>query len=208
MNNKAIASLLTAAALGVFALGAAHADINPVAPGTPTITPVAAGYAYTYPIVLTSTETLVTGNEFTFFDVNGLVAGSEVAPSTDWTASSALLGPIATGSFSSSPTVDSPSLYNVTFTYAGPTVVGSPTDLGTFGFTSIYALANTPESFSAVAEQSGGTILNSNATTYIGPTVSATTVPEPATVVPFILGGLGLLALIVRKNRRTSSVTA
>jgi hypothetical protein len=33
-------------------------------------------------------------------------------------------------------------------------------------------------------------------------------VPEPATAVPFVLGGLGLLALIVRKNRRASSVTA
>ena len=36
----------------------------------------------------------------------------------------------------------------------------------------------------------------------------ATAVPEPASVVPFLLGGLGLMALIVRKNRRASSVTA
>ena len=34
------------------------------------------------------------------------------------------------------------------------------------------------------------------------------TVPEPATVVPFMLGGLGLLGLIVRKTRRTSSAAA
>ena len=33
-------------------------------------------------------------------------------------------------------------------------------------------------------------------------------VPEPATLVPFGLGGLGLLGLIVRKNRRTSSAAA
>lgn len=42
-------------------------------------------------------------------------------------------------------------------------------------------------------------------------TFSATTpssvVPEPATVVPFILGGLGLLGLAVRKSRRTSGAT-
>lgn len=31
-------------------------------------------------------------------------------------------------------------------------------------------------------------------------------VPEPATVVPFVLGGLGLLGLVVRKSRRTSGV--
>ena len=42
-------------------------------------------------------------------------------------------------------------------------------------------------------------------------TFSATTpssvVPEPATVVPFLLGGLGLLGLVVRKARRTSGAT-
>ena len=32
--------------------------------------------------------------------------------------------------------------------------------------------------------------------------------PEPATVVPFMLGGLGLLGLIVRKTRRTSGAAA
>lgn len=32
-------------------------------------------------------------------------------------------------------------------------------------------------------------------------------VPEPATVVPFLLGGLGLLGLVVRKARRTSGAT-
>ena len=42
-------------------------------------------------------------------------------------------------------------------------------------------------------------------------TFSATTpssvVPEPATVVPFVLGGLGLLGLVARKARRTSGAT-
>jgi len=34
------------------------------------------------------------------------------------------------------------------------------------------------------------------------------TVPEPASVIPFALGGLGLLGLIVRKTRRTSGAAA
>ena len=34
------------------------------------------------------------------------------------------------------------------------------------------------------------------------------TVPEPATLVPFALGGLGLLGLIARKTRRTSGAAA
>ncbi len=33
-------------------------------------------------------------------------------------------------------------------------------------------------------------------------------VPEPATVVPFLFGGLGLLALAVRKKRKAASITA
>lgn len=34
--------------------------------------------------------------------------------------------------------------------------------------------------------------------------VAASTVPEPATIVPFVLGGLALLGLVVRKTRRVS----
>lgn len=39
--------------------------------------------------------------------------------------------------------------------------------------------------------------------TFSGTTPSSV-VPEPATVIPFVLGGLGLLGLAVRKSRRTS----
>ncbi|MGI4788618.1 MAG: hypothetical protein ACRYFS_07185 [Janthinobacterium lividum] len=37
---------------------------------------------------------------------------------------------------------------------------------------------------------------------------AVTTVPEPATFVPFAIGGLALLGLIARKTRRTSSISA
>ena len=37
---------------------------------------------------------------------------------------------------------------------------------------------------------------------------SPTPTPEPATVVPFLFGGLGLLALAVRKTRKAASLTA
>ncbi len=40
--------------------------------------------------------------------------------------------------------------------------------------------------------------------TFSATTPAPSVVPEPATVVPFILGGLGLLGLAVRKSRRTS----
>ena len=37
---------------------------------------------------------------------------------------------------------------------------------------------------------------------------TTTTVPEPATLAPFVLGGLGLLGLIARKTRRTNGAAA
>ena len=40
--------------------------------------------------------------------------------------------------------------------------------------------------------------------TFSASTVPPAPTPEPATVVPFLMGGLGLLALAVRKNRRSS----
>lgn len=208
--NATILSLAAATAFGAMAVSAAHADINPVAPGIPTITGTGP-YTYTYGVELSSTETLVSGNFFTMFDVNGLISGSEVAPA-GFTASENFTGPNAQGDFNSAPAaIDSASILNVTYTYSGPTVAGNPnapTGLGNFSFQSIYPVASTRESFTAVAELSGTSVLNANGTSYVGPTVSATTVPEPATVVPFLLGGLGLMALIVRKNRKASSVTA
>lgn len=205
MNIK-LAIAMGAASVALFSASAAMADINPAAPGTPTITAVSNGFAYTYPIVLTSTETLVSGNYFTFFDVAGLVPKSETTQA-GFTASEALSGPVATGTLGSSPTKDDPTLLNVTYTYNGPTVVGF-SSLGNFGFTSIYGTASTLEPFSAVAEKSGSTILNSNNTTYTGPTVGPAAVPEPATTVPFVIGGLALLGMVVRKTRRASSASA
>ncbi len=204
--NSALASLFAVTALGAVAISAAHADIDPVSPGIPTVTQTGTDYTFSYPIVLTQTETLISGNYFTLFDVNGLVSGSELAP-TGWAATEALTGPVATGSFSSSPTLDNPNIPNVTYTYNGSSV-GGPQPLGNFSFQSIYPTAATRESFSAVAEDTLSGTLNSNATSYVAPTATPAAVPEASTIVPFALGGLGLLALIVRKNRRASSVTA
>ena len=57
---------------------------------------------------------------------------------------------------------------------------------------------------------SGGTLQSFTATdAAVYSAVPGTpTVPEPATLAPFVLGGLGLLGLIARKTRRTSSAAA
>ena len=207
-TQKLIGSALAMTALAVVGMGSARANIDPIAPGTPTITSVGTNFQYTYQIEVTSQETLTTGNFFTFFDVNGLVAGSAFSNTTPgvFTASYNATGPNAVGSGTiSMPLVDLASVQNVTFTYSGSNVVGQ-NSIGNFGFIStIGTLGPNTSGFTAVAQKTGSTTLDSNATTYQAPTPA---VPEPASVVPFALGGLGLLGLIVRKTRRANGAAA
>lgn len=199
---------MMAASIGVLGLGAAKADINPTSI-FPTITG-SGPYTYTYLINVTNGETVTTGDFFTFVDFNGLVAGSETAP-TNFTATETMTGPVATGfSGTATPAVDSASVPNVTYTYTGATPLVGVQSLGSFSLKSIYGVGSTPGAFTAVADLSGTTLKNANLTTYLGPSVTPTTVPEPAAVVPFAFGALGLLALGLRarKTRRTSGAAA
>ena len=50
--------------------------------------------------------------------------------------------------------------------------------------------------------------VSDNTTVNVASYSPAAAVPEPASVIPFALGGLGLLGLIVRKTRRTSGAAA
>jgi hypothetical protein len=186
--------------------GVANADINPVAPGTATVTTVAGGYQYTYPIQVATNETVVNGSFFTFFDVQGLISGSELAPA-GWTVAQNLTGPTALGTYTQSlPLVDSASIENVTFTYDGTTPIVGVSNLGNFSFDSIYSQGTTSEGFTAVAEVTGTTTNNSNATNYFGPTVpSVSPAPEPSEIASFAIGGLGLLGLMLRA-RKTRAV--
>lgn len=196
---------MSAAALTVVAAGASFADINPTNI-TPTITG-AGPYTYTYGINVTNGETVTTGDFFTFVDVNGLVAGSETAQ-PNWTTLETATGPTATGASGSAiPAVDSAAITNVTFTYKGASPIVGVQDLGTFSFKSVDGPGLKPGAFTAVADLSGTALKNANLTTYLGPAVPSS-VPEPASVVPFALGGLALLGLIVRKTRRTSGAAA
>jgi len=216
-THKLIGSALAMTALAVVGMGSARANIDPIAPATPTVTLQGDGtFLYSYPVEVTTAETLISGSYFTFFDVNGLVANSAFATpgvavptGGSFAATYNFLGPVATGNGgNTAPTADDPTLKNVTFTYTGGDVVGAPTTIGTFGFRStIGTTARNNVSFSAVAEQTGSNPLkmDTNSAFYSGP---VTTVPEPASVIPFALGGLGLLGLIARKTRRSSGAAA
>lgn len=203
---------MLAAGIGVLGLGAAKADINPKSI-FPTITG-SGPYTYTYNTFVTNSETVNPGSFFTFVDVNGLVAGSETMP-TDFTATETLTGPVASGfSGTATPTTDSGSIPNVTYTYTGATPIVGLQNLGAFSFQSVYGTGTTPGAFTAVAGLSGTSLKNANLTTYLGPTVGPTggptPVPELGSVVPFAFGALGLLSLGLRarKTRRTGGAAA
>ena len=84
------------------------------------------------------------------------------------------------------------------------TVFNAPSTL-TFNFGSLGSYTFSNLSFVPPGPQSSATKGAIAAyVTYAPPS----SVPEPASFVPFALGGLGLLALIVRKTRRTSGATA
>ena len=87
--NKAIASLFAATVLGVMTLGAAKADINPSSI-FPTVTGTGP-YTFTYAVEVSGTQTVNTGDYFTFYDVNGLVLGSE-ASGAGWASSESSAG--------------------------------------------------------------------------------------------------------------------
>lgn len=85
-------------------------------------------------------------------------------------------------------------------TAAGITLNGTPKD--SFNF----SLINTNPNLSV----SNGTLSSFNSAgngQFTGETLPST-VPEPATVVPFLFGGFGLLALAIRKTRKAASIPA
>lgn len=85
-------------------------------------------------------------------------------------------------------------------TAAGITLNGTPKDAFNF------SLINTSMNLSV----NNGVLSSFNSAgngQFTGETLPAA-VPEPATVVPFLFGGLGLLALAVRRTRKAASITA
>jgi len=203
--NNSVKVALASAAMTALVAGASFADINPSA------NPVVTGsgpFTYTYAPVVALTQTVNTGDFFTFYDVNGLISNSETNSTGLFKATEKLTnGSIAVNGSTVIPN-DSPSVLNVTYTYIGVNpIVGIPTALGTFSFQSIFGPATTLEAFAAVATSTVTGNKNGNVTQYMAPGTS-TAVPEPASVIPFALGGLGLLGLIVRKTRRTNGAAA
>ena len=100
------------------------------------------------------------------------------------------------GSFNQSGTAT-----GLTFTASGPGSAPQSFDFGSFG---VYTV-NAPLFFTPPGKTGTNTLGAIAANVTFAP--AASPVPELGTVVPFLFGGLGLLALVVRK-RKAASMTA
>ena len=201
-TQKLIGSALAMTALAVVGMGSARANINPT--GAPVVTTAGGVSTFTYNVGVDAVQTVNSGDFFTFYDIAGLT-GVTTSPA-NFSAIVSTYGPTATGATGTATPNDS-TLPNLTFTYMGASPLIGPQSLGSFSFQSFFSGATTLQAFVGRATtQSTPPNKNANLTSYLGPTPTA--VPEPASVIPFALGGLGLLGLIARKTRRTSGAAA
>jgi hypothetical protein len=177
-----IKTLTLAGALGLGLLavggGAARADILPGA-GDPTVISLGGGlFQYDYHPFVSSTQRVENGDYFTIYDFPGLTM--------------ALVLPI-----------DSGSIPNVTFTYAGPNIVGQQ-NLGIFSLVStwtnpVFQMRN----FAGRGTDIDSNFKNANLTNVKVPTTRPeTTVPEPGTMALLGLGAAPLLGKLRRRFRK------
>lgn len=182
-----ITRLFAAAGLAVAVAGSdAKAGLLP---NSVTITPEGGNFRWTYNIVLPTDMQLQSGNYFTIYDFNGYVPGAEQAP-PGWTLTATKVG--------TTPSLllpdDDPNLWNLTWTYSGPTIPSGQIGLGNF-----WAYSTGGESqedyFTARTNRTSDGLFDDNITTTIVPKGTSTPppgVPEPTTL---LLAGLGLPAL-------------
>jgi len=176
--------------LALVCLVPAQASVIPTLnAGSPT-GPVAGVFTYNYTGTVSTDQTLFNGGFLTLFDINGLVAGSVVAPG--FAIATPLLGGIAPGP-PAQGIVDNPTLPNIILTRTGGTLGGGSTFAFSFQSTaprgSIFFNGQAVTTANGAPQANGGQVA--------GP---GTVIPEPSVTV--MLGVVGLFGLGLRSIRR------
>ena len=187
-KTKALVMIAMAAMLP---LARARADILPVV-NTPTVTPVAGGFNWTYDIMLSGAQQLLNGNSFTIYDFG---PGILVSMPGNWTSTTSAFAPLNGTSSNGTATPIQTDALNWTFTWNDGTVSG-PLDLGSFV---IFSTSGTSQSAAFMGLGTDQITLRQNAN--ITNTLVPTAAPEPGTLVLFGSGMLGLVGIVRRRRK-------
>jgi len=198
--------VLTALA-GLALSGLAMANITVIA--TPTVTPTAGDWTWTYDVTLGGDETATstvpggscagtqipgcTGTFFTIYDFAGLV-GTPIAP-TGWSVETQDTGATPNGVTPFLP--DDPTLTNLTFYYTGGTNIPGPDDFGNFVAVSMFGNGVRGDYTEQSNSDPTGTLEAGGGFTEV-----PTSTPEPITLPILGAAMIGLVALRHRFVRR------
>lgn len=164
------------------------------------------GTVWSYTINITDEQNANTGDFFTIYDFSSVAPIASNQPA-GWTFSAQLVGVTAS---QTNPT-DSVSLYNLTWTYAGPTIIGNSPDgknIGPFSVTTAGAFDPefppilhdgqfTAQGTLATGPNAGSTVSN------IGIVSVPAAIPEPSTIALIVgAGGLGVVGRALARRRR------